>query len=67
MRKRPRTRRITVFRDGAPVATGQGERLEHDAAAAPGVYRVEITLPGSPGTPPVPWIMSNPIYVGRGR
>ncbi len=56
---------ITLFRDGAPVATGQGERLEHDAAAAPGVYRVEITLPGSPGTPSVPWIMSNPIYVGR--
>jgi hypothetical protein len=58
---------ITLFRDGAAVATGQGERLEHDAAAAPGVYRVEITLPGSPGTPSVPWIMSNPIYVGRGR
>jgi len=57
---------ITLFRDGAPVATGQGERLEHDAAAAPGAYRVEITLPGSPGTPPVPWIMSNPIYVGQG-
>jgi hypothetical protein len=29
-------------------------------------YRVEVRLPGSPGNPPVPWIVSNPIYVGRG-
>jgi len=30
------------------------------------VYRVEIGLPGAPGTPPVPWILGNPLYVGRG-
>jgi hypothetical protein len=57
---------ITLFRDGAPVASAQGGQLEHDASSGPGVYRVEVTLPGSPGTPPVPWLMSNPIYVNRG-
>jgi hypothetical protein len=29
------------------------------------VYRVEVSLPGAPGQPPVPWMLSNPIYVGR--
>jgi hypothetical protein len=28
-----------------------------------GTYRVEIYLSNSPGNPPVPWIVSNPIYV----
>jgi hypothetical protein len=56
---------ITLFRDGASVATARGSRLDHDAPEAPGVYRVEIGLPDAPGTPPVPWIFGNPVYVGR--
>ena len=56
---------ITLFRDGASVATARGSRLDHDAPAAPGVYRVEIGLPNAPGTPPVPWVLGNPVYVGR--
>jgi len=56
---------ITLFRDGAAVATARGSRLDHDAPEAPGVYRVEIGLPGAPGTPPVPWVLGNPVYVGR--
>ena len=60
----PDDARITLFRNGVSVATAQGARLQHDADTA--VYRVEVTLPGSPGDPPVPWIMSNAIYVGRG-
>ena len=32
---------------------------------APAAYRVEVRLPRAPGTPPVPWIVSNPIYAGR--
>jgi hypothetical protein len=59
----PDDARITLFRNGVAVANAQGTRLQHDADAA--VYRVEVTLPDSPGNPPVPWIMSNPIYVGR--
>jgi hypothetical protein len=56
--------RIALFKDGQVVATGEQSTLEH-RAGAPGAYRVEVSLPGSPGEPPVPWIVSNPIYVGR--
>jgi hypothetical protein len=56
---------ITLFRDGASVATARGSRLDHDAPEAAGVYRVEVGLPDAPGTPPVPWLLGNPVYVGR--
>lgn len=60
----PPDSRIDLWKDGAVVATGTGTTLEH-AADAPGVYRVEVLRPGAPGEPPVPWIVSNAIYVGR--
>ena len=28
------------------------------------MYRVEIDIPKAPGNPPIPWLVSNPIYVG---
>lgn len=56
---------ITLFRDGATVATARGSRLDHDAPETPGAYRLEIGLPDAPGTPPVPWVLGNPVYVGR--
>ena len=62
----PPDARITLFRNGALVATGQGMRLEHDAPAEAAVYRVEVTLLGAPGSPMVPWMVADPIYVGRG-
>jgi hypothetical protein len=60
----PPESRIDLWKDGAVVATGAGTALEH-AAEAPGVYRVEVWRPGAPGEPPIPWIVSNAIYVGR--
>lgn len=30
--------------------------------AARGAFRVEVRMPGAPGDPPVPWLVSNPIY-----
>lgn len=56
---------ITLFKDGAPIATSTQAALEFSAAAAPAVYRAEIGLRHAPGEPPVPWIVTNPIYVGR--
>ena len=50
-----------LLRDGRAIAEAAGGALEH-TAAQPGVYRVEIRTPGAPGTPPVPWLVSNPIY-----
>jgi hypothetical protein len=61
----PEDATITLLRDGASVATARGSRLDHDAPEAPAVYRVEIGLPDAPGTPPVPWVLGNPVYVGR--
>lgn len=61
----PLDARIVLIRDGRTVAEGDGGTLQHDAGPEPAVYRVEVTLPGAPGEPPVPWIVSNPIYVGR--
>ena len=47
------------------METRTGPLVELTEAAEPGVYRVEISLPAAPGAPAVPWIVSNPIYVGR--
>ena len=61
----PPDARITLLRNGAPVATADGPVLQHDAPAEAAAYRVEMALPHAPGTPPVPWLVSNPIYAGR--
>ena len=56
---------IRLLRNGRVVAEEAGYTLVHAAAGAePASYRVEVALPGAPGRPPVPWITSNPIYVG---
>jgi hypothetical protein len=52
---------IVLLRDGRPAHTTTGSALEYSSADA-GVYRVEVSVPGAPGDPPVPWILSNPIY-----
>lgn len=62
----PSDARIELWKDGTVLAAGVGAQLEHTAGAdAPGVYRVEVLRAGAPGGPPIPWIVSNPIYVGR--
>lgn len=60
----PQDAEIVLMKNGAPVATASGTILEHQAGPERAVYRVEVNLPGAPGQPPVPWIVSNPIYVG---
>lgn len=55
--------RIELLKNGTAVAEGEGGPLEH-LTDEPGVYRAEVYLDGAPGNPPVPWIVSNPIYVG---
>jgi hypothetical protein len=55
---------IALLRDGEPVATAPVPDLEHNADGTPAAYRVEVTVPGAPGDPPVPWILSNSIAVG---
>jgi hypothetical protein len=57
---------LTLLRDGAEVAqsTTGVVSLDHDARQPAAVYRVEALWPGAPGTPPMPWIVTNAIRVG---
>jgi hypothetical protein len=45
------------------MASTRGAILEQTVPPTPAVYRVEVQFPGAPGEPPVPWILSNPIYL----
>ena len=53
---------VSLLRNGRPVQTASGSHLDYESSQ-PGVYRVEMQWPGAPGDPPVPWVVSNPIYV----
>lgn len=57
---------MRLLRDGREVARSETGvlRLVNPDGAPTGAYRVEIHVPRAPGHPPVPWIVSNPIYVG---
>ena len=56
---------IAILKNGSAFRIGDGSPIEEVMPPEPAVYRVEVRLPGAPGTPPVPWLLSNPIYVGR--
>ena len=64
----PEGARIVLLRNGQQVAEASGgalhmlHMLHTDSAPAQGAYRVEVQLAGAPGTPPIPWVLSNPIY-----
>jgi hypothetical protein len=60
----PEDAEITLIHGGRQIARTTGRTLRHATDGASGAYRVEVTLAGSAGRPPVPWIVSNPIYVG---
>ncbi len=53
----PPSARLTLLKDGTPLA--EGSPGVERAAPGPGVYRVEVRIPGWAA----PWILSNPIYV----
>ena len=53
----PRGARIVLLRDGRPLRES-ADRIE-EPLPGPGVYRVEVRLPGWP----VPWVLTNPIAV----
>jgi hypothetical protein len=62
----PADARIVLLKDGESVTSAGGTSLAHRVSGARAVYRTEVHLPGAPGDPPVPWIVSNPLYVGFG-
>ncbi len=62
----PPDARITLIRNGVRVVEVEGTSLDREFAGEAAVYRVEVGLPAAPGTPPVPWMLSNPVFAGRG-
>jgi hypothetical protein len=57
---------LVLLSGGREVARGRDGEIRRGLTDAHGAYRVEARMPGAPGTPPVPWLVSNPIYFGTG-
>lgn len=60
---------IVLRRDGAIIDTQPAPELSFPGLEV-GTYRAEVLVQRAPGRPPVPWIVSNPIYLrpeGWGR
>jgi hypothetical protein len=53
---------IVLRKDGRIVAEHALPELTFESRDE-GTYRVEVNLSTAPGNPPVPWIVSNPIYL----
>ena len=60
----PPRSRIVLLRDGGVVTGTHEPHLRYPAAATRSTYRVEVRLPGDAGDMSVPWIVSDPIFVG---
>jgi hypothetical protein len=60
----PRGAEMVLLGPGGEAARSAGELRKEVRADTPGAYRVEVRVPGAPGTPPVPWLVSNAIYTG---
>jgi hypothetical protein len=58
----PQGGRIVLMRAGMEVAQSTTDELTA-RVDRPGAYRVEIRSGTAPGDPPVPWLLTNPIYV----
>jgi hypothetical protein len=59
--------RIALMKNGERVHEVTDGALEMNGGRDVAVYRVEAYLRNGPGDPPVPWIVSNPIYAGYTR
>lgn len=55
---------LVLLRNGRRIQEVTDRPLEMNGGKEPGVYRIEAYTGGAPGGPTVPWIVSNPIYVG---
>lgn len=55
---------LVLFKNGERAHAVTDGVLELNGGRDAAVYRVEAYVGDSPGGPPVPWLVSNPIYVG---
>jgi hypothetical protein len=52
---------MALLRNGTLVRESSTNFIEY-SSRDPGGYRIEVRVPGAPGTPPIPWIVSSPIF-----
>ena len=55
---------LVLLRNGQRLHEVTGGPLETNGGKEPATYRIEAYTTGAPGDPPVPWMVSNPIYAG---
>jgi hypothetical protein len=55
---------LVLLHDGREVTKGR-DWIRRAVTEARGSYRVEARVPGAPGSPAVPWLVSNPVYFTR--
>ena len=55
---------LVLLKDGAPIYDSIGPAMRLDVGEQPGAYRIEARLPRSLTRSSVPWLLTNPIYVG---
>jgi hypothetical protein len=55
---------LVLLRNGQRVHEVTDGALETNGGKDPAVYRIEAYTANPPGGPPVPWMVSNPIYAG---
>ena len=56
---------LVLIKNGARVHNVTDAPMTYEASGDTSVYRLEAYVRNGPGAPPVPWIVSNPIHVGR--
>jgi len=58
---------MSIVRNGRVMTSAPGGEVRHVITGAKGGYRVEIVAPGTTAVPPIPWLVSNPIYFASTR
>jgi hypothetical protein len=58
----PRATMVLVGTGGELMQTTTSPLVTAVEPAARGAFRVEVRVPRAPGNPPIPWLVSNPIY-----
>ena len=61
----PSGARLYSVRDGRETELPGDAASAHTLSAGTGATRFEVRVDHGPGTPPVPWLVSNPIYAGE--
>ena len=60
----PAGSRMVILQNGGILFDTKEPESHLGVVAEPAVYRIEIYAPDAAGNPPIPWLVSNPIYVG---